>query len=80
LPVTAAMATAKRLIWASVFRFATEDLFLTHIRSCPVFLKRGKRVPLNLFVILIMLHLQKSKMSWQKYRKANFIFAWSTVL
>ena len=38
--MAAATATASRLMWASVLRFVTEDLFLTHIRSCPVFLKR----------------------------------------
>ncbi len=38
--VIAATATANRLIWAIVFKLVTDDLFLTHIRSCPVFLKR----------------------------------------
>lgn len=36
----AATATVSKLIWASVFKFVTDALFLTHIRSCPVFLKR----------------------------------------
>ena len=36
----AATATANRLIGAIVFKLVTDDLFLTHIRSCPVFLKR----------------------------------------
>ena len=40
LSAIAAIATAKRLMCAKVFRFVTEDMFLTHIRSCPVFLKR----------------------------------------
>ena len=35
--VIAATATANRLIWAIVFKLVTDDLFLTHIRSCPVF-------------------------------------------
>lgn len=38
--VIAATATANRLIWAIVFKLVTDDLFLIHIRSCPVFLKR----------------------------------------
>lgn len=38
--VIAATATANKLIWASVFKFVTDDLFLTHICSCPVLLKR----------------------------------------
>lgn len=38
--VIAATATANRLIGAIVFKLVTDDLFLTHIRSCPVFLKR----------------------------------------
>ena len=38
--VIAATATANRLIWAIVFKLVTDDLFLTHIRSCSVFLKR----------------------------------------
>ena len=38
--VIAATATANRLIGAIVFKLVTDDLFLAHIRSCPVFLKR----------------------------------------
>ena len=32
--VIAATATANGLIWAIVFKLVTDDLFLTHIRSC----------------------------------------------
>lgn len=34
-------ATASRLMWAMVLRFVTEDLFLTHMRSCSMFLKQN---------------------------------------
>lgn len=40
LAAIATTATAGKLIWARVFKFVADALFLTHIRSCPVLLKR----------------------------------------